>query len=257
MEVYMGIVRMTVVSVTLAAMVASVSVFAQEPAPAQGGRGGRAGGGRPAPPTEVLKVEWRAIPGVTGTRPGVPDQVAVAQGHITDPNVEIKEYGAAPKLLKTNGDPTSVWSGEVDAPFAVTFRQKDSYLDLTGAAKIRWSTKTSGFHVVRPVLKLADGTLLVGDFTSMNVPMLAVTEFPVATIRWVKLDPMRVVTVSSPGNSNNEIWAQNPDLSKVDEVGFTDLMPASGHGTGGYIQVGTIEVYGHPVPRAAATASAK
>ena len=253
----MGIVRVTVVSFALAAVVASASVSAQAPAPAQGGRGGRGGGGRPAPPTVVLKVEWRAIPGVTGTRPGVPDQVAVQQGHITDPNVELRQYGAATKLLTANGDPSSVWSGEVDAPFAVTFHSKGNLLDLTGAAKIRWVTKTSGFHLVRPVLKLADGTLIVGDFSSMNVPMLASTEFPIATIRWVKLDPMRVVTVSSPGNSNNEIWVQNPDLSKVDEVGFADLMPASGHGTGGYIQLGTIEVYGHLVPAAGATASGK
>jgi len=177
--------------------------------------------------------------------------VPVVQGHVVDPNVELKQYGAAAKLLTANGDPSSVWSGECDAPFAVTFRQKDNYLDLTGAARIRWITKTSGFHVVRPVLKLADGTLVVGDFASANVPMLAATEFPVATIRWVKLDPARVVTVSSPGNSNNEIWVQNPDLSKVDEVGFADLMPASGHGTGGYIHLGSIEVYGRPVPRAA------
>jgi len=247
---------MTVVSTALAAVVAIVSVSAQEPAQAQGGRGGR-GGGRPAPPTVVLKGEWRAIPGVTGTRPGVPDQVKVQQGHITDANVEIKQYGAAEKLLTANGDPSSVWSGEVDAPFAVTFHPKGNLLDLTGAAKIRWTTKTSGFHVVRPVLKLADGTLIVGDFSSMNVPMLASTEFPIATIRWVKLDPMRVVTVSSPGNSNNEIWLQNPDLSKVSEVGFADLMPASGHGTGGYIQLGTIEVYGRLVPEGTATASAK
>ena len=239
---------MTVVSIALMAVVTSVAVSAQAPAPAQGARGGRGGGGRQAPATLVLKVEWRAIPGVTGTRPGVPDQVAVQQGHITDPNVEIRQYGAATKLLTANGDPSSVWSGEVDAPFAVTFHQKNNFIDLTGPAKIRWVTKTSGFHVVRPVVKLADGTLMVGDFTSMNVPMLASTEFPIATIRWVKLDPMRVVTVSSPGNSNNEIWVQNPDLSKVDEVGFADLMPASGHGTGGYIQLGPIEVYGRLVP---------
>jgi len=225
--------------------------LAQEPA--QGGRGGGRGGGRPAPPTLVMKVEWHAIPGLTGGRPGVPDQVAVKQGHIVDANVELKQYGAAAKLLTANGDPSSVWSGEVDAPFAVTFRQKDNYLDLTGAARIRWITKTSGFHVVRPVLRLADGTLMVGDLASANVPMLALTEFPIATIRWVKLDPMRVVTVSSPGNSNNEIWVQNPDLSKVDEVGFADLMPASGHGTGGYIHVGSIEVYGHPVARGASS----
>ena len=249
----MGIVRMTVVSVALAAMVASVSVSAQAPAAAQGGRGGRAGGGRPTPPELVLKVEWRAIPGVTGNRPGVPDQVKVQQGHITDPNVMLHQYGAGEKLLTANGDSTSVWGGEVDGPFATTFSRKGNLLDLSGAARIRWVTKTSGFHVVRPVLKLADGTLMVGDFTSANVPMLASTEFPLATIRWIKLDPMRIVTVSSPGNSNNEIWVQNPDLSKVDEVGFADLMPASGHGTGGYIHVGSIEVYGHPVARGASS----
>ena len=39
------------------------------------------------------------------------------------------------------------------------------------------------------------------------------------------------------------------DLTKVDAVGFADLMPGSGHGYGGYIGMGPIEVYGKPVPR--------
>ncbi|MGE3841973.1 MAG: hypothetical protein AB7I50_10330 [Vicinamibacterales bacterium] len=235
---------------TLAIFVGVATVSGQEAPPA--GRGG-GGGGRPArtPAMSVLKVEWRAIPGLTGTRAGVPDQVPVAQGHVTDANVELKQYGAGKKLLTANGDPSSVWSGECDAPFAITFRQTGNYLNLSGNAKIRWTTKTSGFHVVRPVVKLADGTMMVGDFASANVPMLAMTEFPVATIRWVKLDPTRVVTLGSPGNSNNEIWVQNPDLSKVDEVGFADLMPSSGHGAGGYIHVGSIEVFGQPVARTA------
>jgi hypothetical protein len=72
-------------------------------------------------------------------------------------------------------------------------------------------------------------------------------------MRWIKLDPARVVTVRSetpsPGLGANEIWVLNPDLSKVDEFGFADLMPASGHGTGGYVHVAGIEVYGKAVPR--------
>ena len=50
---------------------------------------------------------------------------------------------------------------------------------------------------------------------------------------------MRVVTVNGgrgagPANPNNEIWVNNPDLTKRRrDRGFADLMPGSGHGTGG------------------------
>jgi hypothetical protein len=47
-----------------------------------------------------------------------------------------------------------------------------------------------------------------------------------------------------------------PDLSKVDEVGFTDLMPGNvadnGHGTSGASRVDWIEIYGNPVKRTGA-----
>jgi hypothetical protein len=43
-------------------------------------------------------------------------------------------------------------------------------------------------------------------------------------------------------------WVR-PDLSKVDEIGFADLMPGSGHGWGGFVNVGRIEVYGLSVRR--------
>lgn len=233
----------------------SLSTLAQQPPGAAGGRQGGRGRGA-APATLVMKVEWQSD-GRTGSRPGVPNQVPVMQTNLADQNLELAHLGAGKQLLTANNDPSSVWSGECEAPFAITFRHKGHYMDLTGNAKVRWITKTSGFHVVRPVLTLADGTVMVGDFASMNVPMLAMTEFPIATIRWVRLDPARVVTLGSPGNANNEVWVQNPDLSRVDEFGFADLMPASGHGTGGYIHVGSIEVYGRPVPREGAPSSSR
>jgi hypothetical protein len=60
-------------------------------------------------------------------------------------------------------------------------------------------------------------------------------------VRWLTLDIDRLVTT---GN-----WVEKPNLSRVDEVGFVDLMPGSGHGPGGYVNVGRIEVYGKPVAR--------
>ena len=60
-------------------------------------------------------------------------------------------------------------------------------------------------------------------------------------LRWLKLHIERVVTVGT--------WIDHPDLKKVDSVGFANLMPGSGHGSGRYINVGRIEVYGTPVKR--------
>ena len=128
-------------------------------------------------------------------------------------------------------------------------------MDLTGLGRIRWTIKTSGFHQVQPVLKLADGTMLVGDHADSSVPMFAMIEFSLVDVRWIKLDPDRAVTLGTPGGFANQIWVSNPDLSKVDEVGFADLMPGSEHGVGGYIHLGTIEIYGKAVPRGTTTSS--
>jgi hypothetical protein len=239
-------------------LVCSGPLFAQ-----QAERGQQQRGGAQAQPTEgprastappVFKVEWVRPPSQTG-------QVPVVQENIADPNIELKQYGPAAKELLTSGTPGSestpftVWSGACSGPFAITFRLKNKSVDLTGLGRIRWMVKTSGFHEVRPVVKLADGTLLVGDHTDSSVPMFAVREFSLADVRWIKLEPNRVVTLGVNGGPANQIWVNNPDLSKVDEVGFADLMPGSGHGTGGYIHLGTIEVYGKAVPRETTTSS--
>jgi hypothetical protein len=225
------------------------SAFAQQ-APA----GAEAPPRATAPPL-AFKVDW--------VRPASQENTKVrytpVQENISDPDVEIKYYGAGAKQILTTGAPGNevtpygVWTGTAETPFAITFRHKNNYIDLTGLASIRWSTKTSGFHVVRPVVKLANGALLVGDLAFASVPKLTVSEFALTNVRWIKLDPNKIVTLNSgreAANPNNEIWAPNVDLSKVDEIGFADLMPGSGHGTGGWIQLGNIEVYGKPVPRA-------
>jgi hypothetical protein len=254
--------KSTVGAFAVLALACSAVVFGQQ-APqgqAQGqGRGGRAGGrgaagagggaGRAAAvePTLVMKVEWVRTEGQTG-------QVAIVQGNVADPNLELKKYGkAAAQLLTSNGtNPFGTWSGECEGPFAITFRQKNNYADLTGVSRIHFVARTSGFHSVQPVIKLADGTMLVGEYQGVSIPIMAEFDFSLSGMRWIKLDPDRVVTLNAgakSGGGSNEIWYQNPDLSKVDEVGFATLMPSSGHGNGGFINVAQFEVYGKPVPR--------
>jgi hypothetical protein len=143
-------------------------------------------------------------------------------------------------------DPPNLWSGACQGPVAATLRHRTKLVNLSGLARIRWTTRTSGLHVVRPLLKLANGTWLVGDYAegaaSSNSTLFLETEFALANVRWLALDITRVVTRGT--------WVEKPDLTRVDEVGFADLTPGSGHGWGGFVNVSRIEVYGGSVARA-------
>jgi hypothetical protein len=142
-------------------------------------------------------------------------------------------------------DPPNLWTGVCQTPVAVTLRDRNNYVDLTGLARIRWVTRVSGFHVVRPIIKTADGSWFVGDYAegapSANSTLFLESELAVSSMRWLPLDISRVVTVG-------QAWVE-PDLRRVDEIGFADLMPGSGHGWGGFVNVGRIEVYGSAVRR--------
>ncbi len=61
-------------------------------------------------------------------------------------------------------------------------------------------------------------------------------EFNVSDIRWRRLDIAKVVEGA---------WVDRPDLTKVSEIGWTDLMP--GGGTPASSRVDWIEVYGRMV----------
>ena len=123
------------------------------------------------------------------------------------------------------------------------------------AANIKFTTIVSGFHRVRPIIKLADGTLLIGDQAEGSVADYHEYQISFSECRWLRLDPVRGVTLGGT-------WVQ-PDLSKVDEVGYFDVIPGSGAWTaeglpvekqppppaGGWIAVSTFELFGRLVSR--------
>jgi hypothetical protein len=178
------------------------------------------------PPPNTIPADWRG------------PTCVLMSGYSQDPRPERVPAGEPT-------DPPNLWTGACSTPVAATLRDRNNYVDLTGLAKIRWVTRVSGFHVVRPVVRLADGTWLVGDYgegaAATNSTSFLETEVAIAPMRWLALDITRVVTRGT--------WVQNPDLSRVDEVGFATLLPGSGHGWGGFVNVARIEVYGRPVRR--------
>ncbi|HWF39705.1 MAG TPA: hypothetical protein VG322_14370 [Candidatus Acidoferrales bacterium] len=192
-------------------------------------------------PPLFFREDWKPMVNPKGN-----GEHTVAPQDLSSADLELKLYGDqnGPKEVFMGDDQSTViWTGLCASNCAVALRNKNSYVDLSGAAKIRWRTRQSGFHILHPIVKLADGTWLVAEHGEPSNPDWIETDVPLAGMRWRRLDIQGVV------EGRDGQWVENPDLSKVDEVGFTDLMAGSGHGAGGSSRVDWIEVYGNAVPR--------
>ena len=180
-------------------------------------------------------------------RYSAPMEHPVTQGNVANPNLELKLYGPSASQLLIGGspelpsNPPHLWTGMCEQVCGMALRDRNNFVDLSGLGKIRWLVKVSGLHRIHPIIKLADGTWLLGEHGDDNTADLLQSEFTLSEWRWIRLDVGRLVTVGR--------WLDKADLTRVDEIGFTDLMPGSGHGDGGYSDVCWIEVYGKAVPR--------
>jgi len=256
--------------------VTALSAFGQNTAAPAPQAGARAPLGSPRPPL-FFREDWTGHPAPRGCF-NLHDAVcepALTQANVSNPHLELMLYGAGKQRVE-NGlvlgavliQGSNLFTGVAEQPYAVALRDKNNYVDLSGLGKIRWTLRASGLHVVHPIVKLADGTWLLGEHADGGNQFESQTfEHTVSEQRWIRLDIDKVVTlgprVSEPVDVVKArqleqefavargVWrdASRVDLTKVDAVGFADLMPGSGHGYGGYIGMGAIEVYGKPVPR--------
>jgi hypothetical protein len=221
---------------TLAAGVAAAQAPAAKP-PAAAPRA------EPAPPQRsplFWREDWKQNAG------GGEGAINLA-GSVSNPDLELKLYGPGPALNilgkdKDDNNPSHVFSGEAKGPMAFAFRDKKGPADLTGLSRIRVNTKMSGLHKVYPIVKLAGGDWYMADRAAgASTKDWVVEEIPLSDVRWYKLDIAGVLTKGNP--------VDKIDLGKVDEIGFADIIPASGHGPGGWFDVGQIEVYGKPAAK--------
>ena len=188
-------------------------------------------------PGLFFKEEWQ---NVKGGETAVDLATAVK-----NPDLEMKIYGQGINMVGKAGDennPPHLFSGEAKGPVAFTLRNKKAFADLSVLGRIRVDTKMSGLHKVYPIVKLASGDWYLADKPAGNtIRDWVVEELSLADAHWFKLDIANVVTKGNP--------VDKIDLTKVDEIGFADLMPGSGHGPGGWYDVGEISVFGKTVTR--------
>ena len=180
-------------------------------------------------PSLLFREDWKETP------PAIP----IDQEHVTYKGLILNLYGTGRDSLKKShhdhpsDDPYYLWSGLCKGNWAVTLRHKDLLLDLSEYAKIKWRTKQSGFRNLHLILKLADGTWLVSNQYDDHSKDWRIHEFNIMDIQWYSFNIEYIYEGKLIGN---------PDLSKIDEIGFTDLMP--GGMSDACSRVDWIEVYG-------------
>jgi hypothetical protein len=185
-------------------------------------------------PGLFLREDWKETP------PAKP----VTQEHVSNPDLIVTRHGPGQAGIKKShhdqpaDDPYYIWSGEADGNWALSLRHQKSLVDLTGLAKIRWRSKQAGFRQLRVILKTAAGDWLVSDQYDPASMDWRVREFNIGDIGWRKLDIKNVVEGD---------WIKSPDLSRIEEVGFTDLMP--GGRSAACSRLDWIEVYGRPAQK--------
>ncbi len=163
-------------------------------------------------------------------RPGVffredfketPAATPVTQAHIANPDLVMTLYGPGKDSLKKSNhdkpadDPFYIWSGLCQDNWAVTLKHKSGSVDLSRLGKIKWRSKQSGYRNLHVILKLADGTWLVSQPLDPASTDWRVREFNISDLTWMSLDIESVAEIKP---------VMNPDLTKVAEIGWTDLM---------------------------------
>ena len=179
-------------------------------------------------PDLFFREDW------TETPPNLP----VTNADLTNQDLVVSRWGPGGSVIKKSfhdnkpEDPYYIWSGLCPGTWAVSLRKKNAVVDLT-AGKVRWRAKQAGFRELRIVIKTAGGNWMVSDQSDPASEDWRVREFVIADMRWRALDIEKVTEGA---------WVQDADLSKVEEIGFTDLMP--GGRSAACSRLDWIEVYG-------------
>jgi len=184
----------------------------------------------------------------------IPNETPITQRSITNPNVILSTWGPGKAGIRRShhtfpsDDPKYTFSGPAKGNWAVTLRHKDSYVDLRTVAKIKWRANNSGLRALHIIIKTADGKWYISEQADGPMTDWREREFTPRELTWLTLD-INAVVETGP--------AYNLDLSKVDEIGYTDLM------TGGDVadapsgaaasRVDWIEVWGFPLSRSVTT----
>lgn len=247
----MNILGIVAAGTMTAAIIAAAD--AQQNAPQRGqGRGRGAGGGAGVPgmgSSEVAPLlfeeRWARLPLAQ----------PMTQENLSNQNLKLHLYGDVAGIRASNHDPEwYTYTGETRTNWALTVSDPANFWDLSRTGKVMLRTRNTGWRFTHVVIKTANGSFYASEEGSGESTSWMNVEYPLQDLHWRTL-----LMTDTPTNASNRrkpdpglvpiipTTKATPDLTKVDEVGFSDLMP------GGWIpattRINAWAVYGKKVPR--------
>jgi len=198
-----------------------------------------------ADPILLFREDWAEIPWA----------LPITQEHVANPALKLYLYGGAVDFLKKShhdnivNDPFYVWSGEIRGSdiWGASLGFKDgTAFDLSGDASLTWRTRQSGNHSLHIILRTLGGNWLVSEAVDRATPDWRITTHIFSNLSWKTLDADRI-------DFANAVDLPEPDLTKIVEVGFTDMK--AGVGSAHSSRVDWMEVLGYARPAPCAFAA--
>jgi len=202
-------------------------------------------GGNPAPAPLLFREEWNSLPMAQ----------PITAEHLSNTGLTLNLYGDVAGIRKSQ-HPTEnyTYTGETLTNWGLTLSDPEAYWDLSRNGRVMLKTRNSGWRLTHIMIRTADGSWYVSEEGNPESTYWIEREYILSNLRWRNL-----MMEDRPTNASNQrepvttrqplipTSAATPDLTRVVEVGFTDLMP------GGWIpastRVNAWAVYGLRVPR--------
>src|ERR1700693_6130450 len=169
-------------------------------------------------PPLFFREDWKLDPNAPNVNNADEPEHPIGQGDVANPNLEVHVYGdkGGTRISDQtyNNNITYAMTLLCSSNCAITLRDKNNDVDLSGLATIRWRTRISGFHYLHPIVTLADRTWLVGDHATAYSTDWVESEIQLADVRWQPLNIENVI------EGRGDKWVDNPNLSRVEEIGF-------------------------------------
>jgi hypothetical protein len=213
----------------------------------QGGQTGRQGGAASFGTGEnaelIFEEKWTRAP---LTQP-------MTQENLGNQHLRLHLYGDIGGIRKTMHEIEDyTYTGETRNNWMITVSDPRNYFDLTLPGKVMLRTRNTGFRQTHIVIKTADGNYFVSEEGSGESRAWMNRDYILADLHWRSLTMVDTLNnARRPAAPDRAVivaaGVATPDLGRVDEIGFTDLMP------GGFIpattRVNSWAVYGKTVPR--------